>query len=86
MNSAVLTSSAFDALTLTLILSTPAVLASTMSGLIVGVLQAVTQVHDQTPSFAVKLVCVSFVLLATADWFEQLGSYTMQMFDRIGAM
>jgi hypothetical protein len=55
-------------LTLVLILSMPPILAATLMGLLVSLLQALTQVQEQTLSFAVKLVVVSAVLLLTMSW------------------
>ncbi|WP_445222847.1 type III secretion system export apparatus subunit SctS (plasmid) [Bradyrhizobium sp. Pa8] len=86
MNSATLTYAAIAALKLTLVLSMPAVLVATAAGLIVSVVQALTQVQEQTLPFAVKLTCVSLVLVATAGWFEELSRYTMNIFDKIGGI
>lgn len=86
MNAAMLTNFAVEALKLSVILSIPAVLVAVIVGLIVGVVQAMTQVQEQTLPFMVKLICVNLVLVATASWFEELGRYTMQIFDKIGAM
>ncbi|WP_426441420.1 type III secretion system export apparatus subunit SctS [Bradyrhizobium genosp. P] len=86
MNSAILTHLAIEALKLSVVLSMPAVLVATIVGLIVGVVQAMTQVQEQTLPFAVKLICVNIVLVATASWFEELGRYTTQIFDKIGTM
>ena len=53
------------ALSLILLLSMPILLIATVVGLLVGLLQAVTQIQDQTLPLAVKLIAVilSIVLM-----------------------
>jgi flagellar biosynthetic protein FliQ len=53
-----------EALLLVLLLSAPPLLASLAVGLIVGVLQAATQIQDQTLMFVPKLATVVLVLIA----------------------
>ncbi|WP_430649559.1 type III secretion system export apparatus subunit SctS [Bradyrhizobium murdochi] len=71
---------------MSVVLSLPAVLVATIVGLIISLIQAMTQIQEQTLSFAVKLISVNLVLVATASWFEELGRYTMRIFDKIGAV
>ncbi|WP_420971704.1 type III secretion system export apparatus subunit SctS [Bradyrhizobium sp. B120] len=75
-----------EALTLSVVLSMPAVLVATIVGLTVSLVQAMTQVQEQTLPFALKLISVNLVLVATASWFEALGRYTTRIFDKIGAV
>ena len=53
-----------EGLLLVLLLSAPPLLASLLVGLIVGIVQTATQVHEQTLVFVPKLVAVSLVLIA----------------------
>ena len=53
-----------EGLLLALLLSGPPLLASLFVGLIVGILQAATQLHDQTLTFVPKLVVVALTLIA----------------------
>jgi flagellar biosynthetic protein FliQ len=53
-----------EGLLLVLLVSAPPLLASLAVGLLVGVLQAATQIQDQTLMFVPKLVAVMVVLLA----------------------
>jgi flagellar biosynthetic protein FliQ len=53
-----------EGLLLVLLVSAPPLLASLAVGLIVGVLQAATQIQDQTLVFVPKLVVVVLVLVA----------------------
>ena len=52
-----------EGLLLVLLISAPALLASLVVGLIVGALQAATQIQDASLSFVPKLVAVFAVLL-----------------------
>jgi flagellar biosynthetic protein FliQ len=51
-----------EGLLLVLLLSAPPLLASMAVGLVTGVLQAATQIHDQALAFVPKLVVVLLVL------------------------
>jgi flagellar biosynthesis protein FliQ len=53
-----------EGLLLVLLVSAPPLLASLAVGLIVGVMQAATQIQDQTLVFVPKLVAVVLVLVA----------------------
>jgi flagellar biosynthetic protein FliQ len=53
-----------EGLLLALLLSAPPLLASLLVGFVMAVVQAATQIHDQTVSFVPKLVAVVAVLLA----------------------
>ncbi|MBB6413978.1 type III secretion system export apparatus subunit SctS [Mesorhizobium sangaii] len=87
MSPATLANIAVDALKLTLILSMPTIVVATAVGLVVSLVQALTQVNEQTLPFAVKLICVSLVLLTTGGWMGgELYQYTLNVFDNIGVM
>ena len=77
---------ATDALVLVLVLSAPPIIVATVVGLLVSLVQAVTQIQEQTLSFAVKLICVSVVLLGTASWLgSALYRYTLRLFASIAS-
>lgn len=70
------------ALTLVLVLSLPPIIAATLMGLLVSLLQALTQVQEQTLSFAVKLIVVTAVLLLTMSWVgAELLRFATYVFD-----
>lgn len=70
----------YQALLMMLILSTPPILISLSIGLFVAVLQAATQIQEQTLSFTVKLIAVIFTLLLMGGW---LGAQIMQFTNTI---
>ena len=62
-------------------LGSPMLLLSMLVGMAVAVLQAVTQIHEQTISFILKLIVVVLVLLVGGGWMlETLQDYTRQIF------
>ena len=70
------------ALMLVLILSLPPIVVAALAGIIVSLVQAVTQVQEQTISFAVKLIAVIVTILLTARWIGgELYNYAMNLFD-----
>ncbi|TIR28984.1 MAG: EscS/YscS/HrcS family type III secretion system export apparatus protein [Mesorhizobium sp.] len=84
MSTATLANIAVEALKLTLVLSMPTILVATG---VVSLVQALTQVQEQTLPFAVKLICVSLVLMTTGNWIgRELYQYTLNVFNNFGAM
>lgn len=71
-------------LVLVLLLSLPAVAASVVIGLIIGILQAVTQIQDQSIAYGLKLLAVAAVIALTAAWSgSELFQYARQVFEGI---
>jgi type III secretion HrpO family protein len=56
------------ALILVLVLSMPPILVATFVGLFISLIQALTQIQEQTLGFAVKLIFVIMVLSLTTYW------------------
>jgi type III secretion protein S len=60
----------------------PAIILATIAGLGVSVLQALTQIQEQTLGFAVKLIVVILALLITANFMAaELFNYARHLFD-----
>jgi len=75
---------ASQALWLILILSMPTVLMAALVGTLVSLVQALTQVQEQTLGFVAKLVAVVVTLFVTADWMgSELYRYTDLVFERV---
>ncbi|QIU92575.1 EscS/YscS/HrcS family type III secretion system export apparatus protein [Yokenella regensburgei] len=45
---------------------------ATVVGLLVGLLQTVTQLQEQTLPFGIKLFCVSLTLFLLSDWYCEI--------------
>jgi type III secretion protein S len=70
------------ALYLTMLLSLPAIVVAAVVGTLFSLLQALTQIQEQTLSFAVKLIAVGVTLFLTAGWVGgELLNYTLSIFE-----
>lgn len=73
-----------QALVLVLVLSLPPIIVASVTGVLVSLLQALTQIQEQTLSFAVKLVSVTIALALTASWLGgEIVLYTQNILDLI---
>ncbi|MDH4378648.1 MAG: flagellar biosynthesis protein FliQ [Vampirovibrionales bacterium] len=62
---------------LILLLSAPLLLVSLVSGVIISIFQAVTQIQEQTLSFVPKIVLSMVVFVVTAPWMiDAMVTYT----------
>ncbi len=69
---------------LALILTAPPVGTAMVVGLLISLLQATTQVQEQTLTFVPKLIVVALVLAFVGPWsFFQLVSFTSNLFQSI---
>jgi type III secretion protein S len=67
---------------LVLMLSLPPIAVATLVGLLVSLVQALTQIQEQTLGFAVKLIATSIVVMATATWMgTEIFTFTVALFD-----
>lgn len=69
-----------ETLYLVLLVSGPPLLVALGIGLVVGLLQAVTQVQEQTLSFVPKLVAVATVLVVGGGW---MGGQLLRFTERL---
>jgi flagellar biosynthetic protein FliQ len=66
-----------EALYLILILSAPSVAVAMVLGLMISLVQATTQVQEQTLTFVPKLVAVMVIIALTGPWcMGQLKAFT----------
>ncbi|MBQ7176683.1 MAG: type III secretion system export apparatus subunit SctS [Victivallales bacterium] len=82
MNQAQLLDYAQTCLILILKLSLIPIIVATVVGLIVSLLQALTQIQEQTLGFAVKLITISITLMVASSWMgSELLLYTQDIFN-----
>mgnify|MGYP003350152360 CR=1 FL=1 len=63
------------------LLTAPALAVSLLVGLIVSVFQAVTNIQEQTLSFAPRILALAGLFVVTMPWLLQMSIYfTVQMF------
>ncbi|MBR4189861.1 MAG: type III secretion system export apparatus subunit SctS [Kiritimatiellae bacterium] len=87
MNQAQILEYARTCLILVLRLSLLPILVATVIGILVSLLQALTQIQEQTLGFAVKLIAISVTLLACASWMgSQLLLYTQDIFNHFALL
>ena len=56
-------------------------------GLVIAILQAATQIHEQTLTFVPKLIAIAVILLLTAPWMMNvLGDFTNKLFEMISKL
>jgi flagellar biosynthetic protein FliQ len=81
MSHALVVDLARNAIMLALLIAGPMLIVALLIGLTVSVLQAVTQIQEQTLAFVPKLVGVSAVFLLALPWVLQLlVKYTTELF------
>lgn len=67
-------------------LASPMLLLSMLVGVVVAIFQAVTQIHEQTIGFVLKLIVVVAVLLVAGGWMmDTLQDYTREIFSLIAS-
>ena len=63
------------------------IVVATVIGIIVSLLQALTQIQEQTLGFAVKLVTITVTIMACASWMGgELLLYTQEIFTRFALL
>ena len=72
------------ALEMTLLLGAPLLLAALVTGLLVGVFQAATQINEMTLSFIPKLLVMAATIAIAGPWMIKLiVGYTIELFKSI---
>ncbi len=73
-----------EALITILMVSAPVLVISVVSGLIVSVFQATTQIHDQTLSFVPKILSVLLALFLFGGWMlGRLAEFARSFMDKV---
>ncbi|MDR3077417.1 MAG: type III secretion system export apparatus subunit SctS [Planctomycetota bacterium] len=76
-----------EAMLLVLLLSLPPIVVASTLGVGVSLLQAITQIQEQTLSFAIKLLGVTLTLVVTTAWLgRELLVYAIRLFEQIGRL
>lgn len=69
---------------LAIVMSAPPLLVATLLGILVSLVQAVTQIQDQTLPYIVKLVAVAVTLALLGRWFgSELMKLALLAFDLV---
>lgn len=71
-----------EAMVLVMLLSMPPIVVASVVGIAVSLLQALTQVQEQTLSFAIKLIAVAATIAAMAGFLgNEMLTYTLKLFN-----
>jgi flagellar biosynthetic protein FliQ len=71
----------------TIVIAAPLLIVGMAVGITVGLLQALTQVQDQTVSFVPKLLAMAAVLIACLPWvLGRMVEFTRTVFETAGGM
>lgn len=71
-----------EAIWLAFKMGVPLLVVGMLVGLIIAILQAATQVHEQTLTFAPKVIIVALTLLALGPWMlNSLIDFTNRIFE-----
>ena len=84
MNPSIVTDVLRDGVGVAIKLAAPMLILSMLVGVVVALFQAVTQIHEQTISFILKLIVIIAVLLIGGGWMmETLQDYSRSLFELI---
>jgi flagellar biosynthetic protein FliQ len=73
-----------DTLRTTAMLSAPLLGAALITGLIVSILQAITQINEQTLTFIPKMIVIGVVMLLAGPWMlDILQHFTINLFENM---
>ncbi len=76
-----------DAITTTAMLAAPLLISALVVGLIVSIIQAVTQINEATLTFIPKMVVIFLVMILAGPWMlDVMSHYTIELFENIATM
>lgn len=82
MDTGMITDVMRDAVGVVIKLGGPMLVLSMLAGVLIAIFQAVTQIHEQTLGFILKVVIIVGVLLLAGGWMlTTLQEYTREVFD-----
>lgn len=78
-----------DAIWTALVIGSPVLIAALVVGLIIGLLQSLTQIQEQSVAFVPKIIAMFLVLTVTLPWLiDRMMQYTSALLggiaDKIG--
>ena len=73
-----------NALKTTAMLASPLLVGALVTGLIVSIFQAITQINEATLTFIPKMLIVALVIVVAGPWMlDILKSYTLELYENI---
>ena len=82
MNTTLVAEALHEGLMVTVKLAGPILIGCMLIGLVIAIIQAVTQIHEQALGFILKLIVVMLFLMMAGGWMLQtLQEYTYYIFE-----
>lgn len=76
-----------EAMVLVMLLSMPPIIVASVVGVFISLLQALTQIQEQTLSFAIKLIAVAATIAAMSGWLgSEILNYSLKLFNDFPSM
>lgn len=76
-----------NALEITLLISAPLFIAALVTGLLISIFQAATQINEATLSFVPKLLVIFVTMIAAGPWMlTVLTDYMRRLYESIPSM
>ncbi len=73
-----------EALKTTAMLASPLLIGALVTGLIVSIFQAITQINEATLTFIPKMIIVALVLVFAGPWMiGVMKSYTLELYENV---
>lgn len=73
-----------NAVVMVLLVSAPMLISGLVVGLVIGIFQAVTQIHEMTLTFIPKILVMVGILLVFLPWMLiRIMDYTVELFNYI---
>ncbi|MEM1228132.1 MAG: flagellar biosynthetic protein FliQ [Planctomycetota bacterium] len=76
-----------ETLVIAVIIAAPILAVGMLAGLAIGLIQALTQIQDQTVSFVPKLLAMAGVLVVCTPWLmSRMLEFTRMVFENAGGL
>ncbi len=73
-----------NALKTTAMLASPLLIGALVTGLIVSVFQAITQINEATLTFIPKMLVVALIIVIAGPWMiDVMSSYTIELYENV---
>ncbi len=73
-----------NALKTTAMLASPLLIGALVTGLIVSVFQAITQINEATLTFIPKMIIVAVIIVIAGPWMiDLIKNYTLELFENV---
>jgi flagellar biosynthesis protein FliQ len=73
-----------NALKTTAMLASPLLIGALVTGLIVSIFQAITQINEATLTFIPKMIVVALIIVLAGPWMiDLMKSYTVELYENV---